>query len=868
LWEEIAEHLDMQAEENLRAGMSRAEAHRQAAIKFGAQAAIREYYHAEHGFPLIENLLQDLRFGFRALRNAPGFAVVSILVLALGIGALTTVATWTNAVLYNPWPHVAAPREIHFIDATVLGNDGYSVQYEPYRFLRADGRSWQDTVAFAITSVNLAEPGARAEAVTAGEVTSNYFQFLGLLPQRGRFFQSQADEHLYGSNNEIVLSDTLWRNHFGSNPSIVGRTIPIGGHPFTVVGVAPRDFVGIFGGVAEGAWIPLSGMRDLSADAGPDPLPHYGLQVAVRLRQGVTESAAASEVHALARAYAVQHPASNMSRWDLNLRDSAHFARGLFNTIGDQLPVLLGASVLLMVLVSINIASLLGQHAARRRREVAIRTALGATPARIATQVLAETGLLAFGGAVAGWAASIAMARTLYLLLPDFGVPIAFNLRIDGHILLFVTAICILVTLACGIYPVRQSLLVSQKEALHEGGAAVTSGSRKKVSRPILLGLQLGICFVVLVGCGLLTHSAFNIGNRPAGFDRANCLTAQLSLSRSGYTEQRGLQFQTNLLNQVRALPGVNSATLTSHLPMGDDGSGNTHDFSIPGHVPVRGEEMSVITDFDGPDFFHVMGIPVREGREFHSDDNRSSADVAVINETMAQRYWPKGGAIGSSVIVDKRPRRVVGIVRDYAYADPSNTDPTPVLFLPLAQNYWSGVIVAVRSRTTPSTVAAQLRQTVANLDSTLPLEEVRSLEQVAGERYQAARIPAEMLSVYALCSLIVAMIGLYAVMAYSVIERHREFALRIALGSTRSAVFRLVLAGGAWTAAVGLLAGSLGSIAAVRLLRSMLFGVIPFDPLSYLAAGTLLLMVVFLSGLLPARRAASVEPMQALRSE
>jgi ABC-type antimicrobial peptide transport system permease subunit len=301
---------------------------------------------------------------------------------------------------------------------------------------------------------------------------------------------------------------------------------------------------------------------------------------------------------------------------------------------------------------------------------------------------------------------------------------------------------------------------------------------------------------------------------------------------------------------------------------MGDDGSNNTRNFSIPGYVPAKGEDMQVVTDFEGPDFFRIMGIAVGQGREFEMRDNGTSTAIAVTNEPMAHRYWPKGDAIGNNVIVDQRPRRIVGIVRDYAYSDPAYTGSDPLLFLPLAQNYSSDVILALRSRTTPSAVIAQLRQAVAALDSSLPLEDVRTLEQVTGERYQISRIPAELLSVYAISSVLVAMLGLYAVMAYSVIERHREFALRIALGSTRAAVFRLVMSGSAWTAVVGLVTGGLGSIAAVRLLRSMLFGVTPFDPASYCTAAALLLITVFISGVSPARRAASVQPMQALRTE
>jgi predicted permease len=817
---------------------------------------------------MMNTMLNDIRYALRQLSKSPGFAVTAVLTLALGIGALTTVATWTNAIAYNPWPQVAASRDIRFVSATVLGSDGYSIHYDQFRFVREQGHSFSDAIAFDLSKVNLAGPHLEARAIAAGTVSSNYFQFLGIQPQVGRFFQPITNEREYGAHDEVVLSDGLWREAFAADPNIAGRPVEINHHLFIVIGVAPAEFTGIYGGLAEAAWLPLSAVRDLASDSPPDPLLHYGLQMAVRLRPGVKDQNAASELHTLARTFALEQHSAKYSGWDLNLHDSAHFPRGLFSSIGEMIPILFGASILLMLLVCINIASLLSQHAAQRRREVAIRTALGATPGRIAAQVLAETGILALVGSLTGWAASIGISRALYVLLPNFGIPLVFNLHADVRILCFVVAVTVLVTVACGLYPVRQSLRISQNEALHEGGAAVAGGSRRKLGQRIVLGLQLGVCFVALVGCGLLTRTAFNVFNRDTGFDRANTLTASLNLSRSGYTKERGLAFEAALLDKLRNAPGVAGATLTTHLPMGDSGSGNTQDFKISGYVPAKGEEMAVVTDFEGPDFFHVMGIQMREGRDFDAHDNASSPDVAIINEPMAKRYWPKGDAIGHSVVVGDKPRQIVGIIRDYAYSDPQNTDPESLLYLPVAQHYESGIFIAARSRTTTAAIANEFRQAVASLDGSLPIEDMQSLEEVTGIRYQVARLPAELLAVYAVCSVSVAMLGLYAVMAYAVIERRREFALRMALGSTRAAIFYLVLAGSAWTAAVGLLIGGLGSIAAVRLLRAALFGVAPFDPISYCAAAVFLIITVFVAGLAPARRAASIEPMQALRTE
>ena len=813
---------------------------------------------------------QDLRYAVRQLRMTPGFTLTAVLTLALGIGGLTTVATWTNAVLFNPWPQVRDARSLRFISATVLGSNGYSVHYDQLQFIRQQSRSFSEATAFEFTTLNLALPNTQPQAINGGIVSANYFQLLGVKPEIGTFFAPNANDRAYGSMNAIVLSDGLWRDRFNADPSVAGRVVSINKHAFTVVGVAPRDFAGIYGGLAEEAWVPLSAGRDLSTVALPDPLVNEGLQVVVRMRPHVSDKSAEAELHTLARSFASAQHNDQYNSWDLNLDDSSHFQRGFFGVIGEQLPVLLGASCLLMLLVCINIASLLGQHAARRRREVAIRTALGARPSRIARQVLVETSLLAITGALAGWAASVGISRSVYALLPDLGFSLAFNLHSDYRVTLFVAAIAIAVTLICGMYSIRQSLRVSQREALHEGATSVAGASRKRYGQRLLLGFQLGICFIVLACCGLLTRTALNIFNRPVGFDRANAITAIVDLSRSGYDDDRARIFLTTLLDRLRSSPGVASATITTHLPMGDWGSGNTRDFSVPGHIPAKGEDKQVVTDFEGSDFFRTLGISLQQGRDFSTADNENSAKVAIVNTVMAQRYWPKGNAIGSTIVVDKLPRQIIGIAPEFAYHSPNNTDHDPLVFLPMLQGRsgYGYAILAVRSRIAAAGLSAQLRRSIAALDPFLPVEQVRTLEDVTDQQYQISKIPAELLGVYAICSVLVAMMGLYAVMAFSVIERNREFAVRMALGSSRGGIFRLVLQGSASVILVGLLVGGAGSIAGVRLLRSMLFNVAPFDPISFSLAAVALVMTVLLAGITPARRAACIEPMQALRTE
>jgi predicted permease len=399
-------------------------------------------------------------------------------------------------------------------------------------------------------------------------------------------------------------------------------------------------------------------------------------------------------------------------------------------------------------------------------------------------------------------------------------MPLSFNLTTDWRVLGVVAALVMLVALLCGMMPIRQALRGSQKDALREGGQSIVGAARGRWAKTAALGVQLGLCFVVLASCALLTRTMLKIVERTRGFDRENTLTASISLSRSGYTEARGLAFQSALIDNLRAAPGVQDVTITTHLPMGDDGSGNTWDFDVPGYKFAPNEGKEVVTDLEGPGYFHAMRIAMAQGREFTDQDREGAPAVAVINEDMAHRYWPNGNAVGSTVIVEKKPMQVVGIVKNYAYYSPSDTDPLPVLYVPLLQHYQGHVFIAVRSRSTEGAVLPALTNSVAKLDSALPLENMQSLTTVTETRYQIASIPAELLGVYALASLLVASLGLYAVMAYAVTERSREFALRMAVGATRAQIVRLVVGGGLETVAAGLLIGGIGSFFAVRLLR------------------------------------------------
>ena len=813
-------------------------------------------------------MLQDLRYALRQLGKNPGFTVVAVLTLALGIGAVTTVFTWANAVLFNPWPQVQKASEIRTLDASVHGDRGFTLHYSQLLYLREHHHGFSQVTAHEMFPVDLAGGNARPERYWAGIVASNYFQMLGTQAALGRTFATH-DDRAYGSAPEVVISHDLWRSRFQGDPAIVGRTISVNRRPLTVIGVAPEGFVGIYGGLAQSLWVPFSELAALT-DGKPDPLMagNFGLEIAARLRPGATDKQASAELHALARQFAAgQKNSSYFIGWDMFMSDPGHMSRGLYGNISDMIPVLLGAAGLLLALVYTNVAVLLIQRSSRRSRELAIRTSLGASPRRLLRQLLTETAVIATLAGTAGWLASLALSRAMYLLLPEFGMSIVFNLRPDLRILAFAFALTVITVLACGLLPARQVLKMSQVDALHDGAASVV-GSRTRIRRNALLSLQLGICFVVLIASALLTRTLWNVVHRDPGFATDNTLVASIDLARAGYSEQKGLVFQSTLLDQLRSLPGVSTASLTSYVPMGLSGGGNVRDVSIAGYQPAKDESMSIVVDSVAPDFFKALRIPILQGREFTDRDDNSSPCVAIVNQSTARKYWPHGNVLGGRIQVSSRSCEVVGVNRPIIYRNAAWDTGDPVIYLSILQDYQSLFHVVLRSSTSVQNLLPELDRAVASLDGTLSINDVESLHDHIQASYSDAKVPAEMIGVYGLCSLLVAMLGVYAALAYSVVERTREFALRFALGAGKERIFAMILRESASVALGGICIGAVGAFFAVRVLKSVLFGVSPFDPLSAAAAVFVMLVTAAIAAWLPARRAAAIEPMQALRAE
>ena len=676
------------------------------------------------------------------------------------------------------------------------------------------------------------------------------------------------DDRAYGSAPEVVLSYDLWRSRFQGDPGIVGRTISVNRQPLTVIGVAPENFVGIYGGLAQSLWVPFSELAALT-DGKPDPLVtgHFGLQVAARLRPGVSDQQAAAELHSVAHQFAAQQKSAHYKDWDLLLSDTGHMSRGLYGSITDVIPILFGAAGLLLALVYANVAVLLIQRSSRRVRELAVRTSLGASRSRLLRQLLTETAVIAVLAGVAGWLASVALSRTMYALLPKFGITYAFNLQPDLRILGFALGLTAITVLACGLFPARQVLKISQVSALHDGATSVV-GARSRTRRNALLSLQLALCFVVLVACGLLVRTLWNVVHRDPGFATDNTLVASIDLARAGYSEEKGLAFQRTLLERLRALPGVSSASLTSYVPMGLSGGGNVRDVAIAGYQPGKDESMSIVTDSVAPDYFKTMRIPILQGREFNDQDVATAPCVAIVNQDMARKYWPKGDVVGARMQVGKQSCEVVGVNRSVIYRSAAGDTGDPVVYLSMLQDYQSTFSVVLRGVASVQNLLPELDREVAALDSTLPINDVETLHDHIQSAYSDTRVPAELIAVYGLCSLLVATLGVYAGLAYSVVERTKEFALRVALGAERQRIFGMILRESSKVALAGVAVGAVGAFFVVRVMKSLLFGVSPFDPVSAVAAVLVLLSTAAIAAWIPARRAASIEPMQALRAE
>jgi putative ABC transport system permease protein len=813
----------------------------------------------------MKTLWKDVTYAARVLLKSPGFTAVAVLAVALGVGANTAIFSVVNAVLLKPLNY-EEPGQL------VLINHNYpkldlkaSVSAPGYTYYRDNAKSFSGVAALTGWNVNLTGEG-EPERLQGMSVTTNLFQTLGASPAQGRAFT--AEEGQPGGNRVVVLSDGFWRRRFGGLP-VVGKSVTLNGEPYTVVGVMPPDFRfgREFGGQTPDLWSPIA-FTPQQLDANTSLTSEY-LGVLARLKPGVSAAQAQAEMDAISADLRRQYmPGADASNWGLLLTRYDEFVVGKIRT---PLMILLGAVLFVLLIACANVANLMLARAAVRQKEIAVRTALGASRWRVVRQLLTESVLLSLAGGAVGLLLAM-WGVDLLLRLNDNKIPRAAEIGLDRNVLLFTLGVSVLTGIVFGLAPAFQTSNVNLHDTLKEGGRSGKGGVRRGV-RNALVVAEMAFAVILLVGAGLLIRSFVQLQQVNPGFEPRGVLAMQVSLPGSKYREgaQRA-SFDRQVLEAVRALPGVRSAATITTLPM--SGFNQSGSFRIEGRQTPPGES-SPHGDrwMPSDDYFQTMGVPLVRGRYFDARDTAEAPGVAIVSEALARKYWPGEDPVGQRITFEggqqaPRWREIVGVV-GHVRNEGLEGESRGQYYIPYAQRpNGADLFLVVRTDAEPSTLAPAVRGAVAGVDRDLPVYRVTTMEKLVAESLAQRRFSMFLFGVFAALALALAVVGLYGVMSYAVAQRTHEIGLRMALGAQSRDVLRMVVGQGMWLVAVGLAVGLAGALALTQLMTSLLYGVSAADPLTYAGIAVLLAAVAFFASYLPARRATKVDPMEALRYE
>jgi len=820
----------------------------------------------------VTGFAQDLRYALRGLWQRPAFTVVAVLTLALGIGANTAIFSVANGVLLRPLPYDRAERL-----AMIWGHRTQEplarLSVAEYWDVSERTRSFSKVGAYVDGTATLTGVGV-PERLRAGYMTAGVPGVLGVAPAMGRGFSEQEDRP--GGAPVVLLSDALWRRRFGADPSIIGRVLTLDDAPTTVVGIMPPGFQlpSHYSGPGMELWSPLQ--LDPAADR--TSRGWHFLEAIGRLRDGVTLAAASAEASGLMRGMLAEYPTEYTPEFDGSASSVEQ------QVVGDARPailVLLGAVALLLLIACANVAGLLLARAEARQREIALRTALGAGRARLMRQLLTESLLLAAAGGTLGVLLASWGVRGLVLAAPA-SVPRLGEIGIDGRVLLFTVGLTLLTGVLFGLAPAFHTVRADLSHALTDGGRSGTAGGGRQVLRRLLVGGQVAIALVLVTGAGLLVQSFLRLQQVDPGFRPDGLLTARVELSPVRYAASAGRRdFYRELLDRLGHLPGVKAVAGARALPMTGRLEIGDWSFVLEGRAaspPLPTDwhpaDWQVVT----PGYFATMGIPVLQGRDFTEADRPGTPGAVIVNRTLARQVWPGEDPVGRRVLlggggVDSVWRTVVGIVGDVHHRGLSEAA-RPEMFLPYAQfpagtgTPPAAMYVALRTSGHPEALTAAVRSTVGALDPDTPVAETQTMEAAMGAWGAQRRLIMLLVSGFALVAMTLGAVGIYGVMAHLVSQREREIGIRMALGAVPRQILRLVVSQSAWVVGGGLLVGTLGALAATRLLVGLLFQVRPTDPLTF--AGTALVLVAVAAGatLVPALRALRTDPAHALRSD
>ena len=869
---ELESHLRLHIDDNLRAGMNPGEARRRALLQLGGLDQTRQAVRDRSTLPWIENLAQDLRFALRQFRKSPGFALAAVALLALGLGSVTTVFSLVDAILLKPLPYPESERLVIPWNVPPPGVNigGFSdFPWSPIHFhaLEQETRTFRNLGAFEEGNFNLTQAGDPA-MLEGALVSFGFFPALGVEPELGRFFTQ--DEDTPGHEHEVVLSDAVWRSRFHADPSIVNRPIRLNGMAYLVVGVMPRGFG--FPRASEmpadfnfpretQLWVPI---------ALPAITPKYTpseLAIVARLQLGVSVAQAQAAMNLFASRMDRLHP--EMKGWSASR--VTPLQRQVAGDTQKPLLLILGAVAVVLLIVCFNVAGLLLARSLTRSREFTLRAALGAGRARMLRQLLTENLLLAAAGGSLGMALAVAGIR----LVRTFGPPDLPRLQdagLDPRIFLFAACVTLLTGLFFGLTPALGAVRVNLANSLRDGGQKSASASAHPRLRGSLVVAQTALAVVLVIAAGLLVRTVARLLASDSGFRPEHVLTFELSLPSTQYPDRDHIaRFYQQALPRLRAVSGIASAAIGEVVPMG--GATESGVAVIEGRPIPRDRRFPIVNyTVVSPDYFATLGTPLLQGRDFADSDLFSAPLVTIINRSMARAYWPGENPIGKRLLVPSQqvPATIVGVVADMKHTSLREA-PSPEMFEPYTQNVWPSLAlmqVVLRTHSDPDSVMIGVRHALHGLDSGLPVSKVTTLNTLTSQAMAQERFSMLLLSFFGIAALLLAAVGIYGVIAYTVGQQTRAIGIRMALGAQRSIVFRAILGSSLRLALLGIAVGLVAALGAGRMFAGYLYGVKAWDPLTFVAVTLSLVLTALLAGYIPARRAASVDPMQALRSE
>lgn len=862
--EELRAYVEMAIDEKMEQGMSRKEAARAVRLERGSLDGAKETVRAAGWESFVETCWQDLRFALRMLRKNPGFTCVAALTLALGIGANTAIFSVVYAVLLKPLP-CAHSEELLNVFQRSQEVTGLGWSYPNFDELRQQNHVFS-TVAGAqrhqLTLTGRGEP----LVVNTAVVTEDFFLMFGVRPIAGRIFFPEESKR--GAASVVILGENLWRGSLGADPNIVGSSIDLDKRSFTVVGIMPASFrFPLFPAVTEAPqiWIPL--VQDPLFGSWTERRAGHWLQVTGRVKPGVSMFQVQADLEVFAASLAREFPAENEG-WFVR---TAPLQEMIVGNVKPALLVLLGAVALVLLIACANIANLLLTRATSRAREMAVRTTLGASRARIVRQLLGETLVLGLLGGVLGVALAYCGVQVLVALIPA-EVPIVNPIRVDSFVLVFAVALSAFASVVFGLTPAFVMANSSLQVNLRDGGARSGESRGGRRARNVLASAEIALAMMLLVAAGLFLRSFAKLTAVDPGFNVQHMVKAEIALPRAQYsTPEQWINFSDELLRELRSGPGITDSALALPAPLAD-GSVNLA-FDIVGR-PQLSAAGSGSADYVAVStgYFGTMGIPLLSGRLFNERDAMPSPKVTVVSKALARAYFPNEDPIGKQISFSFPPdpgipRQIVGVVGDVRDASLGD-DPKPMMYVPFAQSPFPGAVLVVKSSLDASSVAGAIRQDVAKIDKDLPVSDIASMPDVVKSSLAQPRFRTFLLGIFGTIALVLAATGIFGVISYSVACRTHEIGIRVALGASRRAILRLISYETLLLVSAGLVGGGLGAFAASQVLSHLLFGVSAGDPVTLVCVAMALTGVAALAAYVPARRAMSVDPMVALRYE